>query len=43
MTLIPCYYRKGMAIIMHDKFLCRIIAAPDVYNLTNGTVDNSSE
>jgi len=25
-----------MAVIMHEKFLCRMIAAPDAYNLTKG-------
>jgi hypothetical protein len=30
-----------MAVIMHEKFLCRMVAAPDAYNLTNGTMDDS--
>lgn len=39
--LIHSKYRKGMAVIMHEKFLCRMVAAPDAYNLTNGTMDDS--
>jgi hypothetical protein len=35
-------YRKGMAVIMHEKFLCRMVAAPDAYNLTNEPITDAA-